>query len=152
MDQEFISGTIRPGHIGGPSRCELSRTDENRRDLSHRSGHMPGTSALVEKARTRPGLQADSPSRSRIPATSRWHIDRHVQVPIPRLRSSSRHRRTRVVHDRRERGMPSDGHPQGASGQAWYYIDLLSDRTLPGATKQTMTLANPYVRLNSLDE
>jgi len=47
---------------------------------------------------------------------------------------------------------PSDGHPQGASGNAWYYIGLLSDRTLPGATKQTMTLANAYVRLNSLDE
>jgi hypothetical protein len=38
---------IAVGHIQGTSRRDLPRTDENRRDLSRRSGGMSGTFAMV---------------------------------------------------------------------------------------------------------
>lgn len=36
-----------PGHIGGKSPLDLPGTDENHRDLSHRSDHMTDASAMV---------------------------------------------------------------------------------------------------------
>jgi len=42
-----VARTVLPGHIGGTSPRDLSRTDENRRDLSRRSERVPDTSAVV---------------------------------------------------------------------------------------------------------
>jgi hypothetical protein len=49
------------GHIRGTSLRDLSRSDENRRDLSRRSQRIRGTFAVVTGMHARePGLQTDS--------------------------------------------------------------------------------------------
>jgi len=110
MSCDKLTLSVISGSAGAHRGHISARSARRRRELPRSRPHVKWHVGCIGRGQadpgTRPGLQADSPSRSRIPATSRWHTDRHVQVPIPRLRSSSRHRRTRVVHDRRERGIP----------------------------------------------
>ncbi len=44
-----LIGAIAVGHIPGTSCRDLSRNDENRRDLSRRSDHMRGAFAMVRE-------------------------------------------------------------------------------------------------------
>jgi hypothetical protein len=50
MMEPGIGDSMEAGHIGGTPHRNLLRTNENCRDLSRRSGHVPSSSALVEKA------------------------------------------------------------------------------------------------------
>jgi hypothetical protein len=71
MMEPGIGDSIEAGHIGGTSRRDLLRTNENWRDLGRRSGDVSGMSVLVQKTCARePGLQAGSYSHLAISQTA----------------------------------------------------------------------------------